>query len=158
MRYKLIFSGTLSIIVLSAFAQKKITNARHWPRYHASIQTMNDKTINGLLIQMADSSMVLYKGEWKELRKDVVRDSVAIMYSQIRQIKLKKQNGFLNPLAIGMAIGLAPAFFGEGGGYVAVLTIPLGIITGVIVGITSPKKYTIKGNYTAFDKMKKKFK
>jgi len=61
----------------------------------------------------------------------------------------------LQGLAIGGVIGLSPIVFGQGGAFVAILTFPVGIITGAIVGATSSEKYFINGNYAAFNKMKK---
>lgn len=158
MKCKLISSCVLLTIVYSSFAQKNITTSNHRPRYHAFIQIINDKEVKGLLVQLEDSSVVLYPGKRKDLRKGVTRDSVAIAYSRIKHIKLKKKNGLLKGLLIGGAIGFAPAFFGEGGAYVALVAFPLGIITGAIVGSTSGKKYAINGSYAAFNKMKKKYK
>jgi len=155
MKYKLISSFTLFFIVYSSSAHN-ITSANHRPRYHASIQTMNGKIVKGLLMQLNDSSVILYPGKRKKLRKEVIHDSVVIAYSQIQQIKLKKKYGLLKGLLIGGAIGFAPVLFGEGGAYVALLAFPIGIITGAIVGGTSSKKYFINGNYSAFNKMKKK--
>ncbi|MEO7048300.1 MAG: hypothetical protein ABI091_23575 [Ferruginibacter sp.] len=156
MKYKFISSFVLLIIVHSSFA-RNITTANHRPRYYASIQTMNGKIVKGLLLQMEDSSVALFPGKWKKIRKGVIHDSVVITYLQARQIKLKKKNSLLKGLLIGGGIGFAPAFFGEGGAYVALLTFPIGIITGAIVGITSGKKYFINGNYAAFNKMKKRY-
>ena len=158
MKYKLITSSVLVIIVYSSFAQKKITRANHQPRFHASIQIMNHQTVKGLLVQLEDSSVILYPRTRKGFRKEVKLDQVVIAWSQIQQIKLKKKNGLFKGVLIGGAIGFAPVIFGEVGAYVALVAFPLGIITGAIVGITSGKKYTINGNYAAFNKMKKRYK
>jgi hypothetical protein len=48
-------------------------------------------------------------------------------------------------------------FFGQGGAYVAVLTFPLGIITGSIVGATSKRRYVIKGDAQALAQFTRKY-
>lgn len=155
MRFRIIFSFVFYIIVYSSFSQTK-HSTNHRPRYYASIQEKSDKIERGLLVRLEDSSAILYPGKWKRFRKSVINDSVVIAYSQILKIKLKKKNGLLKGLLIGGVIGFAPAFFGEGGSYVAAFSLPIGIITGAIIGSTSHRKFFINGNYASFNKMKKK--
>ncbi|MEO8961055.1 MAG: hypothetical protein ABI325_04185 [Ginsengibacter sp.] len=157
MKFKLISSTALLIFAYSSIAQKNIITTNQEPRYRASIQTVHHKIVKGLLLQLEDSSVILYLGNRKEFRKGRIHDSVLIAYSQVHQINLKKQNGLVNGFLIGGGIGLAPVVFGEGGAYVAILTFPIGIITGSIVG-ASGKTYNIDGKYFAFKKMKKKIK
>jgi hypothetical protein len=155
MKYKLISSCAFLIIVYSSFAQKA-ASGNYQPRYYASITSMDNKIKKGVMIQLNDSSVALYPDKWRKFyNKRITHDTVVIAYSQIQKIKLKKQGRLLKGLAIGGVIGLSPIVFGQGGAFVAILTFPVGIITGAIVGATSSEKYFINGNYAAFNKMKK---
>jgi hypothetical protein len=136
----MMFELTFLLGLYSSFAQNT-ASGNFQPRYYASIQTIDDKMVKGLLMQMENLSMILYPGKWKELSKEAVHDSIVIAYSQIQQIKLKKKSKLLKGLLIGGGIGLAPIVFGQGGAFAAILSFPLGIITGAIVGSTSSKKF-----------------
>jgi hypothetical protein len=156
MKYKFISLCALLIVVYSSFAQNPPSD-NFQPRYYASITSMDNKIQEGVMIELNDSSVAIYPGKWREFyNKKAIHEPVVIAYSQIQKIKLKKQGGLLKGLAIGGGIGLAPIVFGQGGGFVAIFTFPLGIITGAIIGSTSSKKYLVNGNYAAFNKMKKR--
>ena len=51
-------------------------------------------------------------------------------------------SGALKGALIGGGIGLLPIVAGQGGGYVAIITFPVGLITGAIIGGTSKKKHS----------------
>jgi len=69
----------------------------------------------------------------------------------------------LRGILFGTAIGLSPVLTGSlfgasilyGAGYLTIVTLPLGIITGSIIGATSKKIYSIQGSPTLFYDFKK---
>jgi hypothetical protein len=85
-------------------------------------------------------------------------------YPDISKIETHKKNGFLKGTLIGAGIGLAPVIVssifgeGEGGAYVSIITFPLGIITGAIIGGTSKKKFYINGEASKFHSFHKRMK
>jgi hypothetical protein len=96
--------------------------------------------VRGLLTAVSDSVLLI----------DESNGTSGIAYYNIDKIKTRKKGSTLKGLGIGAGIGIIPAFFGEGGAYAAVITFPVGIITGTIIGATSKKKYTINGSATSF--------
>ena len=84
-----------------------------------------------------NSVSFVYEGTISEYNTQSANKTISIDYKNIRTIKTKKRGGLLKGVLIGGVIGFAPAFFGEGGGYVAIITFPVGLITGSIVGATS---------------------
>jgi hypothetical protein len=158
MKRRLISSFIFLLSVCFSFAQNTASGT-YRPRYYASVTSTDSKIQKGVMIQLNDSSIVLYPGNWQKFYNEkIIQDSVAITYSHIQQIKLKKRGGLVKGLAIGGVIGLSPIVFGQGGAFVAILSFPVGIITGAIVGATSSKKYFINGNYVVFHKMEKRVK
>lgn len=67
-------------------------------------------------------------------------------------------------MLIGTGAGLTPLLAAivsdensiEGAGYVMMVTVPLGIVTGGIVGATFKKKFIIQGKRAQFDDFKKR--
>lgn len=114
------------------------------------VYTKDGKMIKGLLTGGSDSVLVIYEGSASGYKAGDSTHSVTIGYGDINLIKTKKGGGLIKGLLIGGAIGFAPAFFGEGGAYVAVITFPAGLITGGIVGANSKKKHKINGDFKAF--------
>lgn len=155
MKYKLISSCALLIIVYYSFTNENIATANHQPSFYASVQTMNDEIVKGLLLQLEDSLVILYPGTRKEFSKGLKLDPVVIAWSKIKQIELGKKDGLSKDLPIDGAIGFASAFSREIEPYAGVFSFPIAIITRALAGNTSGKKYTINGNYTAFNKIKK---
>ena len=118
----------------------------------------DNKELQGVLTGYSATTVQVYAGTINELKKDASPRSQSISYENIDLIKTKKPKGLLKGLLIGGAIGLFPIVFGEGGAYVAIISFPIGIITGTIIGATSKKKYLINGDQEAFKKFTVKLK
>jgi len=114
------------------------------------VYTKDNTEIKGVFSGASDSGLFIYEGTISEYNEQSSHKMISIDYKNIRLIKTKKRGGLLKGVLIGAVAGLSPAFFGEGGAYVAVITFPVGIITGTIVGATSKKKYEINGESEAF--------
>ncbi|MEP6615767.1 MAG: hypothetical protein ABJA57_04280 [Ginsengibacter sp.] len=134
---------------------KKLKNKLPFP---ASLTTMENTKIAGLITDINDSSVILI-AEKKINRNNA--HSREINFSDIMEIKLRKKHHFLNSLGIGAGVGLLPVIGGiiigkgEGAAIVSVFTFPVGIITGGIVG-ASRKKFGINGNAESFYQFKKR--
>lgn len=113
---------------------------------------MDSKTQKGILTGRADSARLLFLGRRKDFRKQETPPLEKVHNTNITIIKTRNKFGFLKGLGIGGGIGFAPALFGEGGVYVAVLSFPTGLIAGSSIGYNIKKKYWINGDFTAFQK------
>jgi hypothetical protein len=122
-----------------------------------SIYTKQGNKLTGILAGRSGEELLLYPGTWKEKKNNTAYQLVRIHYSSINTIKTKRPNGFVKGLLIGGTVGAAPLLFGEGGAYVAVASLPTGLLTGGIIGASSKKKYTINGEYPAFLAFTNKF-
>ena len=79
--------------------------------FHIYLTTMDKVTISGLAMEVNDSAIVIspdIRGPQKE-----GSPGSEIIYSHIREIKLKKKQGLLNGLGIGAGIGLLPVLGGS---------------------------------------------
>jgi hypothetical protein len=122
------------------------------------VYTGDNTELKGVFSGASDSMLFVYEGTIDAYNKQASHKTISIDYKNIRIIKIKKRGGLLKGLLIGAVIGLAPAFFGEGGAYAAVITLPVGIITGAIIGATAKKKYAINGGERAFRQFIEKYK
>jgi hypothetical protein len=110
-------------------------------------------------IQSITGSAIIFS--IKPGRKQGKANNMEISYTNIRQIKIRNKNGILKGFFYGTGIGLLPAIGGaiigkgEGGAYVSVITLPLGVITGTLIG-TSRKKFNINGNASSFSDFRKR--
>ena len=59
-------------------------------------------------------------------------------------------------MGIGALIGISPIIFGQAGAYIAIVSFPVGIVTGTIVGATSRKKFNINSSKENFAKFRQK--
>jgi hypothetical protein len=165
MRNKIFFLIPFLLIVNVSLAQKR-SEYNERPRYKISLETTEGKMLKGLLIDIKDSSITVYSGNSNRIGSEEMSHSQKIDYSQIQQVKLKRRNGLINGIGIGAGIGILPALVGgifgrstgEGGAYVSVVTLPLGLITGTLIGATSRKKYNIHGDFSQFRDFQKRSK
>lgn len=74
----------------------------------------------------------------------------ALSYRNIKIIKTRKKNAALKPILYGVLIGISPIVFGQAGAFIAVITLPVGILTGTIIGLSAKKKFRINGDLQAF--------
>ena len=116
------------------------------------IHSQNGQMQKGLLGGRTGDSLLFYSGSNRDYRKQASPAYLHIGCVNISMIKAKKRFGFLEGALVGGSIGFVPIFIGEAGGFVAVVTFPLGIVTGVTAGVLSKKKYKINGNPAAFQK------
>jgi len=121
------------------------------------VHTQDNTEIKGVFSGASDSILFVYEGTIDEYNKQNTHKVISFNYKNIRMIKTKKRGGLLKGVLMGGVVGFLPAFFGEGGGYTAVITFPVGIITGSIVGATSKKKYEINGDAEAFARFVDKY-
>jgi hypothetical protein len=132
------------------------------PRFRATVYTMNDNKIQGLLLYKGEEEIRIYPGTWKNWSHKEITADVTIPAGNIRRIELKKKNGALKGILIGTVVGIIPVIVssifghGEGGAYVSLITLPLGIITGTIIGLTSKRKYNINGSRDRFAEFQRK--
>ena len=137
---------------LAIAAQSEFTKVRK--PLKAWISLKEDSLRKGLLTGFSTTDLEIYPGSKDEFKNHKSADLTTINYKNIDIIRVKKPGagGIIKGIAIGGLIGLLPVLFGEGGAYVAIISFPLGIITGAIVGATSKKKYAIDGNLSSFQK------
>lgn len=150
--------------ICAAFAQP-VTNNQH-PGDRITVSTPDGKEITGLLTQLEDSAVLIFTGSRKEWKSNSIGKTMKIGYSEIQQIRLKKKNALLKGALIGFGVGLSPLLVAstiikdgaQGGAFVSIITAPLGLATGSIVGATAKKKFYIGGNMSNFLKFNKRIK
>ena len=122
------------------------------------LSTFDNKSTFGSIHAINDSVIIFSA---KNHGKNVESNKMEIKYSNIREIKVRKKNGILKGFFYGTGVGLLPLIGGaiigkgEGGAYVSVITLPLGVITGTLIG-GSRKKFNINGNTSSFYDFKKR--
>lgn len=121
------------------------------------VYTTDGKMQKGILAGRTDSAILLFRGRRKDFKKQETPPLEKVHYTDITIIKTRSKLGFLKGMGIGAGIGIAPALFGEGGAYVAIISFPTGLITGSSIGATSKKKHKINGDFAAFRKFTDKF-
>lgn len=163
MKFKLLLSVLL--VLLNSFASAQtMQDVNPNPRYRIALNTVDGSSMKGLLIGIEDSAIILFPGALKQWKSNAEVKTMEIGYTQIRKIYLKKKNGLLRGMLIGTGAGLTPLLAAivsdensiEGAGYVMMVTVPLGIVTGGIVGATFKKKFIIQGKRAQFDDFKKR--
>jgi hypothetical protein len=122
------------------------------------LKTLDNKSTFGSIHAINDSAIIFSA---KRNVNNVESNKIEIKYSNIREIKVRKKNGILKGFFYGTGVGLLPLIGGaiigkgEGGAYVSVITLPLGVITGTLIG-SSRKKFNINGNTSSFYDFKKR--
>jgi len=156
------FSNTLngSMVTSSNVTEKIIqwTKKRSRLPLPVYLNTVDERSMAGTIQSISDSAIIFSA---KPGSKQGEANNMEISYTNIRQIKIRNKNGILKGFFYGTGIGLLPAIGGaiigkgEGGAYVSVITFPLGVITGTLIG-TSRKKFNINGNASSFSDFKKR--
>ncbi|MEI9909941.1 MAG: hypothetical protein WDO71_09875 [Bacteroidota bacterium] len=153
-----LFAGT------SLFGQNGSLNSKI-PRYRIHLTTMNDNMLKGLLIDVKDSSLVVYPGKRKEWRSKARYAPVEFNYTNIQLVKLKKKNGAWRGMLIGGGVGISVftasvlLHNGSDKGEVFFYTfpsIPLGFIAGAIISGKNRKKFHIQGCRPIFNEFQKR--
>lgn len=120
------------------------------------LTTIDNKVIPCMIQDVGDSSILIVS---KSRKANPDLNGTEINYSNIREIKIRRKNGILKGVLLGAIAGALPVAGGiivgqaQGGGFVTMVTLPAGIITGGIIG-TSHKKYHINGNAASFSSFK----
>jgi hypothetical protein len=138
------------------------------PRHNIRISTLNNNTVNGILTRTDDTSVFVYPGNFRDWNQQKTFPITVTPYSTINKIETQQKGGIsiLKGMLIGAGSGfatvlvasiLSPKYRGEGAGLLALLTVPLGTITGGLVGGLS-KKFQIGGDKTNFQQFRKKVK
>ena len=165
MKFKIFLSISFLILICSAFAQSK-TLINPNPRYHIFLKLIEGKSIKGLLIQLEDSTVMMFQGNRKQWKNNANATTINYNYSQIQKIKLKRKNGLLRGALIGTVAGFLPLLVGSlfgpdvayTGTFISIFTVPLGFISGSINGGILPKTYYIGGDCYEFLDLKKRIK
>jgi len=125
-------------------------------KYRIWIHTVSGNVIKGILIGSSDSTVQVYPGSFSDWKKGREFKMISEAYSNISIIYVKKRAGWLKGMLIGGLIGAIPIVFGEAGGYVVVVTFPLGLVSGAIIGGISKKKFEIGTDPGQFKKFHQK--
>lgn len=73
------------------FAQRNTVNDK-MPGYDIGLTTITGNVFKGLLMQVKDTSLLLYPGNFKEWKANKKFKPVEIGYHNIQEIKLKRKN------------------------------------------------------------------
>jgi hypothetical protein len=93
----------LLITSTNLFAQNHPV-AGDMPRYKIELTTANDNVLKGLLLEVKDSSILIYPGKRKDWRRKTLYTPVEFGYSNIQQIALENKNRALKRMLIVGAI------------------------------------------------------
>ena len=160
---KTIFIFILTVFTYSLCAQQDDDNTIK-PRFSIELVTMQGNMLKGLLLQVNDTTIIIYPGKRKEWNKNVEYYPVVFGSSNVREIKLKKKNGMVKGMVLGGSIGLSAilttiilngATAKGGTANNAVIVVPAGIIAGAYMGSKNRKNYNINGNEKAFTEFQK---
>ena len=160
---KKIFISFFTLFFLSASAQNDIT-LKSFPKHKIWLYTSQGNMLKGVLVSTSDSSVNIFPGKFSEWNSHPKTTAINESYLNINNIKTHKKGGLIKGMLIGAGIGLAPVLLssafgqGEGGAYVSIITFPIGIITGAIIGSTSKKKFFIDGDASRFHSFHKRIK
>ena len=163
---KNLITSLLLIITSVASAQK---NKGHTikPRYTIHLTTVQGNTLKGLLLQVNDTTIIIYPGKRKEWNRGEEYYPVVFACSNVRKIKLKKKNSVAKGMLLGGGVGLSAVFASvmlnkatakSEAVSNAVLIVPAGVIGGAYMGSKSKKNFYINGNKTAFTEFQKQIK
>ena len=126
------------------------------PICRVDITTMGENKLKGLLLYTNDSSVVIYPGKKKQWNNGKKFKPVEFTASRIKRITIKKNNRALKGMTIGSVVGALPMLTGSKDGNTAglqeltKLSMPVGGITGAILGLTQQKSFYINGSVTLF--------
>ena len=123
----------------------------------ARIRTMDNNTVSGMLQEVDDSSILVTTTQ----PGGKTRKEMEINYLNVRDIKIRKHNGLVKGFLAGFIIGASPILGGltigqgEGSAYVTMVTLPVGVITGTLIGAFR-KRFRIDGDAQSFEHFKKR--
>lgn len=156
---KVICQFIFFLLTLTVFCQENEKTIK--PVCKIDITTMGENKLKGLLLFMNDTSLVVYPGSDKQWNKGKKFNAIAYSSSRIKKITIKKNNRALKGLTIGSVIGTLPMLIGSRDGdksglkELTQLTVPVGGITGAILGLSEQKTFQINGSVILFREFKK---
>ena len=127
-------------------------SAKKSPLYKIKLSTMNDNLMAGILIGSTDSSVTVYPGTIDHYKKGKQFSNATLNYENIKEISAKRKGGAFRGALIGAGVGMLPVIVslfqqGKGNtGYLGVITVPVGAISGAVIGAVSKKKARINGD------------
>ena len=120
------------------------------------IKTKSGNNFKGVLISISDSSLLVFPGNRKNLKKNKYKP-VEFLYSQIEEVDVRLKGRVGRGMAIGSAVGVLPLISitttensGTNSVTAATLMVPVGAIVGGIVAAKSSNRYWINGNRELF--------
>ena len=143
----------------TVFCQEKEKTIKPICKIH--ITTLDENKLKGLLLFMSDSSVLVYPGSQKQWNNGKKFNDVALSSSRLKRITIKKNNRALKGMTIGSVIGTLPLFAGSKDGdksglkELTQLTVPVGGITGAILGLNEQKTFQINGSLILFREFQK---
>jgi len=128
------------------------------------ITTLGENGLRGLLLFTNDSSVIVYPGSRKQWNNGKKFNAVVFNSIRIKRITIKKNNRALKGMTIGTAVGALPMLAGSKDGdksglqELTQLTLPVGGLTGAMLGLTEQKSFYIDGSIILFREFKKNIK
>ena len=156
---KIICQAIFFSFILTAFCQVKEKTIK--PLCKLDITTLDENKLKGLLLFMNDSSIIVYPGSQKQWNNGKKINAVVLNSSRLKRITIKKNNRVLKGMTIGSVIGTLPMFAGSKDGdksglkELTQLTVPVGGITGAILGLNEQRSFQINGSLILFREFQK---
>jgi len=125
----------LMIGILSAWLNCTLwgqTDEQEPVHYRIKLYTMNGNFIDGMLLNVADSSVSIYPGTHLQWKKRQPFSTAVFEYQHIREVRLKRKTGDTGPVG-------------------TVVPISEGIKIGIVTTASYKKKYLINGSKDCFD-------
>jgi hypothetical protein len=157
------FLTPLIFIHCQAFSQKESQETIK-PVCKIHITTLGENGLRGLLLFTNDSAVIVYPGSRKQWNKGTKFNAVVFHAARIKRITLKKNNRALKGMTIGSIVGTLPILAGSKDGdnsglkELTQLTVPVGGITGAILGLNEQKSFQINGSIILFKEFQKRIK
>ncbi len=124
--------------------------------HYMMIKTKQGNIFKGVLISFSDSSLFVFPGKRKDLKKNKFKN-VEFIYYQIDEINIRQKGRIKSGMALGSAVGAIPIISltttehsGTNSVTAATLMVPAGAIVGGIVAAKSSNRYWINGNRELF--------
>ena len=128
--------------------------------YQVSITTLQGYRLSGLLLEVSDSGLLVYPGNWKEWKKKQNFQPVFIPSTKVEVLVLKHRKRVFRGAMVGVGLTagmLVVAIAGsEGAGYLSLLGGPLAPVLGAVAGKCTKRKFSISGNTEAYLQFRKK--
>jgi hypothetical protein len=147
---------TIATLLLGACLHAQQNDAIIKPICRIDITTLGENKLKGLLLYTSDSSIVVYPGKRKQWNNGTKFKPVEFTASRIKRITVKKNNRALKGMTIGSVVGALPMLTGSKDGNTAglqeltKLSMPVGGVTGALLGLTQQRSFYINGSVTLF--------